>query len=148
PGDDPKQYHELHAVETADGRIVVHLRNHNKTNERETLQTESADGGKTWRVPQAIGVWGLPSHLLRLKDNRLLMTYSHRRKPFGNPARVSNDHGRTWSEPLTVSDDGTTTDLGYPSTVQLDDGALLTVWYEVMKGSPLAVLRQARWRLP
>ncbi len=147
PGDDPSDYHELHAVETADGRVVVHIRNHNKANARETLQSESSDGGKTWSVPASIGVWGLPSHLLRLEDGRLLMSYGYRRKPFGNQARVSADHGRTWSEPITVSDDGAGGDLGYPSTVQLDDGSLLSVWYELLAGSRRAVLRQARWSL-
>lgn len=147
PGDDPVQYHELHGVETANGQAIVHIRNHNKANPDETLQCESSDGGKTWTVPHPIGVWGLPSHLLRLKDNRLLMTYGYRRPPFGNQARVSEDHGRTWSEPLTVSADGTSGDLGYPSTVQLEDGSLVSVWYEAVKGSPRAVLRQARWTI-
>ena len=43
--------------------------------------------------------------------------------------------------------DGAGTDLGYPSTVQLDDGSLVTVWYEKFAGSTLAVLRQATWRI-
>jgi hypothetical protein len=146
-GDDPKEYHELHAVDAGEGRIVIHIRNHNKTNSGETLQTESTDGGKSWSEPHSIGVWGFPSHLLRLKDGRLLMSYGHRRKPIGNQARVSADQGRTWSEPLTISDDAASTDLGYPSTVQLDDGSLLTVWYEVTRDAKLAVLRQAKWRL-
>lgn len=146
-GDRAADYHELHAVETADGRILAHIRNHNEANKGETLQSESKDGGKTWSKPRSIGVWGLPSHLLRLRDGRLLMSYSHRRDPLGNQARISRDHGRTWSDPVTISQDGLTTDLGYPSTVELDDGTLLTVWYEVMKGSSAAVLRQAKWRL-
>jgi len=147
PGDSTDQYHELHAVEAANGRIVVQIRNHNKANAGETLQCESSDGGKTWSVPRAIGVWGLPSHLLRLKDGRLLMTYGHRRAPLGNQARVSKDHGQTWSEPIVLSDDGVSSDLGYPSTAQLDDGTLVTVWYEAVKESPFAVLRQTRWTL-
>jgi Neuraminidase (sialidase) len=147
PGDDPKAYHELHGVEAADGRLVVHVRNHNKANAGETLQTESSDGGKTWSEPHPIGVWGLPSHLLKLKDGRLLMSYGHRRAPFGNQARGSKDHGRTWSEAILISSDGTSGDLGYPSTVELADGTLVTVWYEKLKGSPRAVLRQARWTL-
>jgi len=146
-GDDPKQYHELHAVEPTAGRILVQIRNHNRTNSGETLQCESSDGGKTWSEPHSIGVWGLPSHLLRLADGRLLMTYGHRRPPFGNQARVSVDQGRTWSEPILLSADGAGGDLGYPSTVELGDGSLLSVWYEQMKGSPRAVLRQARWTL-
>jgi hypothetical protein len=146
-GDSGAEYHELHAVETADGRLIVHIRNHNKTSDRETLQTESSDGGKTWSEPHAIGVWGLPSHLLRLRNDHLLMTYGYRRPPYGNQARLSTDHAKTWSEPLTISADGAGYDLGYPSTVELADGSLLTVWYEQMKTSPRAVLRQAHWAL-
>jgi sialidase-1 len=151
PGDGintPNGYHELHAVEAGDGRIVVQIRNHNKQGAGETLQTDSSDGGKTWSVPHSIGVWGTPSHLLRLKDGRLLMTYGYRRPPFGNQARVSEDHGRTWSQPMTISADGAGGDLGYPSTAQLADGTLLSVWYESgVKNCPLAVLRQAHWTL-
>src|SRR5262249_27472530 len=44
PGDAGKDYHELHAVDTAKGTLIVQLRNHNKVNERETLQCESSDG--------------------------------------------------------------------------------------------------------
>ena len=84
---------------------------------------------------------------MRLRDGRLLMTYGHRRPPFGNQARTSTDHGRTWSEPLVISADGASGDLGYPSTVELGDGSLATVWYELSKGSPRAVLRQARWSI-
>jgi hypothetical protein len=146
-GDDPKHYHELHAVEASNGNLIVHIRNHNRENAGETLQSESSDGGKTWSVPRAIGVWGLPSHLLRLRDGRLLMSYGHRRAPIGNLARVSSDHGATWSEPLTISDDAKSSDMGYPSTVECDDGTLVTVWYELLAGSPNAQLRQARWRL-
>ncbi|MFT5030910.1 MAG: sialidase-1, partial [Candidatus Binatia bacterium] len=147
-GDDAKNnYHELHAAEAGDGRLIVQIRNHNKTNAGETLQCESSDGGRTWTTPHSIGVWGLPSYLTNLKDDRLLMTYGHRRKPYGNQARVSEDGGKSWSAPVTISGDGPGGDLGYPSTAQLDDGSLVTVWYERMKGSPRAVLRQARWTL-
>jgi hypothetical protein len=147
PGDAVEQYHELHAVEAAGGALIVHVRNHNKADGGETLQSESTDGGRTWSVPRPIGVWGLPSHLLRLRDGRLLMTYGYRRAPFGNQARLSQDHGRAWSEPITISDDGASGDLGYPSTVELASGELLTLWYEQLRTSPRAVLRLAHWRI-
>jgi len=144
-------YGEPHAVETEDGRIVAHIRNNQMPWKGETLQTESFDGGHSWTPTHRINVWGLPSHLLRLGDGRLLMTYGHRREPFGNQARISEDHGETWSDPLTISDDGGGWDLGYPSTVEMDDGSLLTIWYESMADDtrpfPKAVLRQARWSL-
>jgi hypothetical protein len=147
PGDQGRDYHELHMVEAAPGKLIAHVRNHNAANERETLQSESRDGGKTWTTPHAIGVWGLPSHLLRLRDGRLLMTYGHRRQPFGNQARVSADGGQSWSDPIVISADGVTQDLGYPSTVELRDGSLLSIWYELRPNSTKAVLRQARWKL-
>lgn len=140
-------YHELHVVEAADGTLIAQIRNHNARNRHETLQTESRDGGKTWTVPHEIGVWGMPSHLLRLRDGRLLMSYGHRRKPYGNQARLSEDHGRTWGPAMVISEDATNGDLGYPSTVELGDGRLLTVWYEAPKKGENAVLRQAKWRL-
>jgi hypothetical protein len=147
PGDAAREYHELHAVETRSGRLVVQIRNHNSANARELLQAESDDGGRSWSVPHPIGVWGLPPHLLRLRDGRILVTYGHRRPPYGNQARVSDDDGRTWSEPVVISGDGSSGDLGYPSTVQLEDESLVSVWYELLKGTPRAALRQARWTL-
>lgn len=154
-GDDANFYYEPHLVDAADGQLIAHIRNQNPTNDRETLQSESSDGGRTWTEPHPIGVWGLPSYLMRLRDGRLLMTYGYRRMPRGNHARVSDDNGKTWSEPIIISDDGRG-DIGYPSTVELPNGELLTLWYESqypgtlpakLPPPPYAVLRLARWRL-
>ena len=145
-GDAVKNYHELHCVEAVDGTIVAQIRNHNEANKGWTLQTESKDGGKSWSEPHPV-CYGLPSHLLKLRDGRLVMSYGHRRAPYGNQARISADNGRTWSDEIILSGDGKGGDLGYPSTVELADGTLLTVWYESMKEPKLAVLRQAKWRL-
>ncbi len=147
PGDNSAEYHELHAVETSTGTILCHIRNHNPANKGETLQCESTDGGKTWSTPHSIGVWGLPSHLLRLRDGRLMMSYSYRRTPFGNQIRLSANDGKSWTDPLTLSGDGVGGDLGYPSTVEIERNRFVTVWYEKLKDSPLAQLRQARWSL-
>ncbi|MDD2709930.1 MAG: sialidase family protein [Verrucomicrobiae bacterium] len=147
PGHEARLYCELHTVEADDGRLIAQIRNHNKRAEGETLQTESGDGGRTWSVPHSIGVWGHPSFLTRLRNGNLMMSYSHRRKSLGNQVRISADRGETWSEPLILSDDADLTDFGYPSTVELDDGTFLTVWYERSASNPSAVLRQARWKL-
>lgn len=146
-GDQVLQYHELHGVETDHGRIVVLIRNHNPANNQENLQTESDDGGRTWSPPRPIGVWGIPAHLLRLRDGRLLMTHGHRRQPIGNQVRVSSDGGRSWSDPVVIYGEAKSTDMGYPSTVELASGDLLTVWYELIPPRSQAVLRQLRWRL-
>ena len=149
PGDQAEQYHELHAAEADDRRLVVQIRNHNEQCKGETLQCESDDGGRTWTTPHSIGVWGFPSHLLKLRDGRLVMTYGYRRDPIGNQARTSDDGGRTWSEAMIVQGDATNHDLGYPSSVELDDGTIATLWYECVKAPypPEAVLRLARWTI-
>lgn len=146
PGENPADYHEVHGIEAADGTILVHIRNHSG-GQRETLQTESKDGGKTWSAPHGIGVSGYPSHLVRLKDDTLLMTYSFRKEPCGIRGKTSEDNGQTWSEEFRITEDSPTWDVGYPSTAQLKDGSLVTVWYEVRPNSPNAVIRQARWNL-
>ncbi|MCF7961162.1 MAG: glycoside hydrolase [Pirellula sp.] len=145
PGDDPREYHELHAVDGVDGKIICHIRNENAADKGHTLQSESKDGGLSWSIPHSIGVWGLPSHLLKLRDGRLLMTYGFRRSPRGIQMRISGDSGGSWSDPISISTDGISGDLGYPSTVECADGTMVTVWYEVLAGSPLSQLRQSRW---
>ena len=72
----------------------------------------SRGGGRTWRDPEPMW-YGFPPHLLRLKDGRLLSTYGHRRKPFGNQVRISTDNGRTWGDPMIISGDEKQVDLGY-----------------------------------
>ncbi len=48
---------------------------------------------------------------------------------------------------MSLSTDGFSGDLGYPSTAQLIDDSLVSVWYERLANHPKAVLRQARWSL-
>ena len=71
PNDSGAQYHELHAVQAANGRIIAHIRNENPQNRGETLQTESVDGGRTWSTPHSIGVWGLSLNVGVLGQNSI-----------------------------------------------------------------------------
>lgn len=138
---------EMHSIEAADGSLIVHVRNKIKGDKGTTqriIQSRSEDGGKTWDAPRVVAE-GYPSHLVRLADGTLITTYGWRQAPFGIRGKLSRDHGRSWSEEFIVTDDGASWDLGYPSTVQLKDGGLLTVWYEAPAGSHLAGLRQAKW---
>ena len=90
---------------------------------------------------------GYPPHLLRLKDDTLVLTYGSRTAPLGIRAKISRDHGQSWSNEFFLTDDAPNWDLGYPSTAQLADGSLVTVWYEAPATTHLAALRQAKWRL-
>jgi hypothetical protein len=76
-------------------------------------------------------MWGFPPHLLVLKDGRLLCTYGYRRPPFGERACSSRD-GIHWSveDEIVLRDDAVNGDLGYPASVELEPGTILTVYYQ------------------
>jgi sialidase-1 len=138
-------YHELHAVQAADGTIIAHIRNHNELHHYETLQTESHDGGRTWTMPHSIGLWGYPAFLLRTSDGRLITTVGHRRDPLGNQISLSEDNGQSWSPALPINTDSQG-DFGYPSTVELSPGRFLSLWYDKQNGERTS-LRLARWTI-
>ncbi len=140
---------EMHAVQAANGDIVVQVRDKVVVagrKEQNTSQIISTDGGKSWSDKRKIAL-GYPPHLIRLEDNTLLMTYGWRKAPYGIRGRFSSDNGESWSGEFIITDDAASWDLGYPTTVELQNGTLLTVWYEAPKDSRKAVLRQARWKL-
>ena len=88
----------------------------------------SDDDAKTWTRRQTLtGQKQHPGHFMRLKDGRVLLTYGNRVQPNGIDVRFSDDEGASWSEPLRVAD--FQKDGGYPSSVQLPDGQVLTAYY-------------------
>ena len=98
------------------------------------------------------GIMGVPSHLLPLQDGRLLSTFSNRRKaPFVECAVLSEDGGKTWDIDNTIiistQDGGNPGDMGYPSTVQLKDGTLVTVYYQLAKPHKTPCLMATKWKL-
>lgn len=141
-GQTHKAFHEMHIVEAADGTLIMHIRNHN--GEHSIWQTESPDKGYTWSIPHFVSQ-GLPSYLTRLSDDRLIMTYSWREKPCGIHARISEDNGKTWSEEIVIYDKAPNGDMGYPSTVELPDHTLFTLWYETVQG--VAAMHHCNWKL-
>ena len=101
---------------------------------QELRQFRSTDDGATWVGEGLIaGYHKHPPHLLRLKDGRILLTYGNRRDG-SIEARLTTDEGKTWSAPLRLFSTGSG-DMGYPSTAQLPDGKLVTVFYAIQ--SPL-----------
>ncbi len=89
---------------------------------------QSNNDAHSWaKIAQVTGPQQHPAHLVRLRDGRLLLTYGNRVQPRGVDARVSSDEGKTWSEPVRVLDfEG---DGGYPASVQLENGDVLTAYY-------------------
>jgi len=89
----------------------------------------STDDARNWEyVARLTGPAQHPGHLLRLRDGRIILSSGNRTAgDKGVDVRESLDEGQTWSEPVRVVDfqgDG-----GYPSSVQLPDGQVLTAYY-------------------
>lgn len=67
--------------------------------------------------------------MIKLHDGRICLTYGYRSAPFGIRARLSDDGGKTWGKVIILRDDGGSSDLGYPRTIQRPDGEIVTTYY-------------------
>lgn len=140
---------EPHMVELKSGKLLAMIRNEPKdVSQCFLLQSESLDGGKTWSVMKSTGIWGYPPHLKQLNNGWLLVVYGCRRAPFGERACISKDEGKTWDIANEINlCNAVSRDLGYPSSVQLNDGSILTVYYQARKIGEPAVLMSTHWKL-
>lgn len=140
---------EPHAIELEDGSLLCHFRV--EGNGLFTLyQTVSADGGRTWSEPEQLLAddGGAPAHLLEHSSGALISVYGFRRGPdYGIRVMVSRDLGRTWDKDGILWETRVSSDLGYPATVELDDGTLLTVFYAKDSESAPAVIKAINWSL-
>jgi hypothetical protein len=142
-------YSEPHVVELSNGKLIAMFRYQPSDRSKSFLrQTESLDGGKTWSVTQKTNIWGYPPHLIKLKNDWLLLSYGVRKIPYGERACISKDEGKTWDIEneivLSMSDSG---DLGYPASLQLDDGSIITIYYQIDKSGEKTSLMQTHWKL-
>ena len=134
---------EPYPVETDDGRLIVFCR----TMLPHMTQVVSKDGGRTWSQMSETPLAGYPPHFLKLKSGKLLCTYV-RRTTLHEMVTVSDDQGRTWDVANEIFlSKGYDIDMGYPSTVENDDGTLLTVYYQKEKPSEPPCLMATKWRI-
>ena len=91
----------------------------------------SSDRGETWgEVQQVTSEHEHPPDLTLLSNGCVLLLFGCRNPPFGVQGLISCDGGRSWdARRLLLADDLPGRDIGYPSTVRLDSGRLVTVYY-------------------
>lgn len=144
---------EPHVAVLDDGRLLAHIRAQYENDIFTLFQTESSDNGKTWTKPKQIlsKCGGAPAHLLKHSSGILISTYGFRgeplfTKPYGVKAMFSRDNGKTWDTGYDIYKTDVSYDLGYPSSIELSDGSLLTVFYATPTADGPAVILQQRWR--
>ena len=144
-----KFYHEPHVTQRKDGVLVAMFRYQPEDKAQHIMrQSESADGGRTWTPTHSTGIWGYPPHLITLPDGRLVVTYGRRKEPFGERACVSVDGGQTWDTANEIMlSPAVNTDHGYPASVTLGDGSILTVYYQNPGAGKSTCLWSTHWRL-
>lgn len=122
-------FNEASVYETPKGDIVAFLRTANF--EDQAVIARSTDGGKTFQPWQGMGFKGHPLQATRLPDQRVLLVYGYRHKPYGIRARILNAECTDFATApeLVLRDDGGVTDLGYPWSVVIDDRRVLVVYY-------------------
>lgn len=139
-------FHEPHMVELDNGRLLGMIRAqgagvyHGFT----MYQTVSDDGGKTWSVPSPLDVSGSPPHLLKHSSGAIICSFGRREQPFGERALVSYDNGDTWSDEYILHETSPG-DLGYPASVELPNGEILTVYYQIADGDNFTSIQYTKW---
>ena len=142
---------EPHAIVLPDGKIIVHIRVQpaRGSDVFTTYQCESYDNGRSFTRPhQILSIkGGAPAHLLRLENGVLISVYGYREMPYGIRMMYSLDDGETWSTDHVLYAQEVSNDLGYPCSVQLRDGSILTVFYAHPDETGPAVIMQIQWTL-
>lgn len=156
PGTRLENYHEPHLVELQNGKLLGLIRFQYWGEDDPAIdqidfslfQTESSDGGQTWTQARPSGIYGSPPHLLGHSSGAIVCVYGYRQPPYGQRAIISHDGGENWEADLILRDDGPDRDLGYPASVELADGSILTIYYQKFKPEEKCSLLWTRWRLP
>jgi hypothetical protein len=121
-------FNETSVYETPKGDILAFIRTADMDDQ--ACISRSTDEGKTFKW-ESMGFQGHPLNALRLPDNRVLLTYGYRHKPYGIRARILNAECTDYatSEEFVLRDDGGSTDIGYTWPVLLDNNRAMVVYY-------------------
>jgi hypothetical protein len=131
PGNKLGRFHEPALLRLRSGDLLSAMRNSTGY----IWFARSKDNGVTWSAPKASLITGHPADLIQLADGRILCTVGLREPYHGAPGAIrasfSSDDGETWdlSKDALLRDDLLNWDIGYPESLQLPNGDILTVYY-------------------
>ncbi len=130
--DDPSliagKFNETGLVLLPDGKLLAAIRTGFPGVPDHVWLTTSDDAGYTWADPEQVTEHHEhPADLTLLSDGSVLLVYGRRHEPFGVRGKILR--GGEWSDELVFADDATSGDCGYPSSVRLPDGRMVTAFY-------------------
>ncbi len=142
-------FHEPHVIELPSGELLgaIRVQGENVTPSQTIYTTRSQDGGKNWSPMQPTGLVGLPAHLMLHSSGALICAFGRRIEPYSQRAAVSCDMGKTWQDEYILDDRQSHHDFGYPSSAELSDGSILTVYYQREEGAKKPSILQTIWKL-
>ena len=144
-------FNETNLVRLESGKLLAVMREERKPPGRSAL-AESTDGGRRWSQPRFVTAASQhPASLLQMPDGTVVLSHGVRHPPYGAQALLSRDGGQTWDRTRKImlgyhSWGGG----GYPCTIRLDSGHLLTLYYgsSPRGGSSFPFVEAVRWSLP
>ncbi|MBR7164811.1 MAG: exo-alpha-sialidase [Clostridia bacterium] len=142
-------HYEPYALLMANGDVLVAVRYQDITvpGKLRIYTTISHDQGKTWEESHFLDLLGAPAHMIQHSSGAVVMVYSRRCEPMGQYARVSHDFGKTWGKDVLIGPEAPDWDHGYPSSVELKNGDILTVYYQKYGGDSYNSILSTRWNL-
>ena len=122
-------FNETSVYETPKGDIVAFLRTAGLNDH--LVVARSKDRGKSFQKWEDGGFQGHPFYALRLPDQRVLLVYGYRHKPYGIRARVLDAECTqlATAPEIILREDGGGVDLGYPWATMVSDDRALVVYY-------------------
>jgi len=146
-----EHFNETAMLALADGNLIAAMRSEKGGH---LALCRSEDGGKHWSSPSQITQdMEHPADLIQLKNGQILLSYGERNSPMGVRAIFSLDGGKTWEwdKKIIISASAPNTDCGYPSSVEVGGGQIVTLYYQVddPKNAPQSTkCLAARWKIP
>jgi len=126
--DDRFSINETSLYQTPKGDLVAFMRTEGFNDH--TIVARSTDGGRRFSQWIDAEFKGHPHHAIQLPDQRVLLVYGYRHKPFGVRARVLDPEcTRFDGEEIVLREDGGNGDLGYPWATTLSRKRALVVYY-------------------
>lgn len=131
-------FREPTLYKTSSGKLVAFIRSEKLTGftdqrDKYPLFTcESYDGGKTWDNLKEHRIYSpSPFHALQLQSGKTLLTYGHRNQPYGIRALLLDAECENVEpeDEVVLRDDAPGFDIGYTSSIQLDNGDILITYY-------------------